>query len=28
MMPLSYDLEIFPEYLVPKRKTWPQISAS
>jgi len=20
MMPLSYDLEIFPEYLVPKRK--------
>jgi len=28
MMPLSYDLEIFPEYLVPKRKLRPQISAS
>ena len=27
-MPLSYDLEIFPEYLVPKRKLRPQISAS
>ena len=24
MMPLSYDLEIFPEYLVPKRKIWPK----
>ena len=28
MMPLSYDLEIFHEYLVPKRKLRPQISAS
>jgi len=28
MMPLSYDLEILPEYLVPKRKLQPQISAS
>ena len=28
MIPLSYDLEIFPEYLVPKRKIRPQISSS
>ena len=28
MMPLSYDLEIFHEYLVPKRKLRRQISAS
>jgi len=27
MMPLSYDLEIFPDYLVPKHKIRPQISA-
>ena len=28
VMPLSYNLEIFPEYLVPKRMMRPQISAS